>query len=101
MHILTRYYVASCITGAHHLFVVKFVTNELLWPKMFTTTSQPRFVRTDTKNYLQWYLGFMYEQVGVLPPEGPLQPSMVLDVASTFWYRCFGAQDTMMFCLEV
>ena len=94
---LTRYYVVSAITGAHHLFTVGFKPKEQLRIPLFTSshfdvTFKSKQAANSSNQYLQWYMQFMYEQVGLVPPTKTQKLSAfeVLRVASKYWYRCFG-----------
>ena len=100
--LLTRYYVISKISGAHHLFCVKAKSDDLMRASFFRGVRKPLFKNHFHANYLMWYLDFMYEQIG-LAPTGMKTPKAfdVLLVAQRYWYQCVGAQDTMVVCLEV
>ena len=88
--LLTRYYVVSKVTGAHHLFRVRSSPN--LREKFFSSIStDPHFHQQFHKPYLLWYMDFIYKQVGLAPP-GKRLPSVeeVLGVAPMFWKKCYG-----------
>jgi hypothetical protein len=100
--ILTRYYVYSNVTGAHHLFMFgsKTVPEPKMWFPMLRV--QPQFVRTDTSKYLRWYFDFAYETVGLPKPDWRvLKPFDLFRVMRTFWHYEFGPQETVVVCLEI
>lgn len=100
--ILTRYYVLSLITGAHHLFVFgsKHVENDDIWFQQLHY--QPKFIRSDIRAYLRWYFDFAHSSCGLpLPNYGSLMPFDMLKVMHVFWYKNFGVQESVVVCLEM
>ena len=99
-YLCTRYLVLQVATGAMHVFRFKFKPNSGQFYPHLSDKQALLMSRPDTNGYLYPYLKFLWKQTGQVRPKNTTLKEDLM-TCFQYWETAFGAQDSIVICLEV